>query len=221
MPVFGTPQEKIRQELHRFKHGELHSGSDKGPIVKNRSQAIAIAMSVARKNKAAGGPSGAPPWYVRNEARGMAHVGPIKSPVAGRTDHIPLNVPGGSYVLPADHISHLGQGNTESGQERVAHMFSTGPFGGGLPKIAHGHGAPRAPSMKFADGGGADDHEDIVKIMAAGGEHVLAPWQVRLVPTMIGEPPNLHHGHQLLDAWVVHERAKHKRTLEKLPGPAK
>lgn len=31
--------------MHKFKHGNLHSGSKKGPKVKNRKQAIAIMMS--------------------------------------------------------------------------------------------------------------------------------------------------------------------------------
>lgn len=46
-----TPKEKNKMEkvMHEFKHGELHSGSKKGPKVKNRKQAIAIAMSEARK----------------------------------------------------------------------------------------------------------------------------------------------------------------------------
>lgn len=35
--------------MHKFKHGELHSGSKKGPKVKNRKQAIAIMMSEKRK----------------------------------------------------------------------------------------------------------------------------------------------------------------------------
>jgi len=35
--------------MHKFKHGELHSGSDKGPKVKNRKQAIAIMLSEKRK----------------------------------------------------------------------------------------------------------------------------------------------------------------------------
>jgi len=30
------------------------------------------------------------------------HTGPIHSPVAGRTDHLPMHVPAGSYVIPAD-----------------------------------------------------------------------------------------------------------------------
>lgn len=31
--------------MHKFKHGELHSGSKKGPAVKKRGQAIAIMLS--------------------------------------------------------------------------------------------------------------------------------------------------------------------------------
>ena len=38
---------KMHKVMHEFKHGELHSGSKKGPKVKNRKQAIAIAMSEA------------------------------------------------------------------------------------------------------------------------------------------------------------------------------
>jgi Family of unknown function (DUF6496) len=35
----------IASVMREYKHGELHSGSKKGPVVKNRKQAIAIAMS--------------------------------------------------------------------------------------------------------------------------------------------------------------------------------
>ena len=37
--------------MHKFKHGELHSGSKAGPKVKSRSQAIAIMMSEKRAAK--------------------------------------------------------------------------------------------------------------------------------------------------------------------------
>ena len=40
---------KIEKVLHEFKHGELHSGSKKGPKVTNRKQAVAIAISESRK----------------------------------------------------------------------------------------------------------------------------------------------------------------------------
>lgn len=42
-------QAKIEKVMHEFKEGELKSGSKKGPKVKKRSQAIAIAISEAKK----------------------------------------------------------------------------------------------------------------------------------------------------------------------------
>jgi len=40
---------KVAKVLREFKEGELHSGSKKGPEVKSRKQAVAIALSEARK----------------------------------------------------------------------------------------------------------------------------------------------------------------------------
>jgi hypothetical protein len=45
----GKAKGKIEKTMHEFKHGTLHSGSKTGPKVKSRKQAIAIAMSQARK----------------------------------------------------------------------------------------------------------------------------------------------------------------------------
>ena len=42
---------KVEKVMHEFKHGALHSGSKTGPVVTNRDQAIAIAMSEAGKSK--------------------------------------------------------------------------------------------------------------------------------------------------------------------------
>ena len=42
---------KVQKVMHEFKAGELHSGSKKGPVVKNRKQAIAIALSEANMSK--------------------------------------------------------------------------------------------------------------------------------------------------------------------------
>lgn len=42
---------KVEKVMHEWKEGELHSGSKKGPIVKNRAQAIAIALSEEKKEK--------------------------------------------------------------------------------------------------------------------------------------------------------------------------
>lgn len=42
-------EKKVTKVMREFKDKALHSGSKKGPIVKKRSQAIAIALSEARK----------------------------------------------------------------------------------------------------------------------------------------------------------------------------
>lgn len=44
-------QKKVKKVMHEFKEGELHSGSKHGPKVKSQKQAIAIALSEARKKE--------------------------------------------------------------------------------------------------------------------------------------------------------------------------
>jgi hypothetical protein len=44
-------QAKVRKVMHEFKAGTLHTGSKKGPVVKSRKQAIAIALVTAGKAK--------------------------------------------------------------------------------------------------------------------------------------------------------------------------
>src|SRR5262245_52919246 len=75
---------------------------------KPRDQALAIAFRVKREGRAMGGipPAG---WQIRNAARSMTHSGPIMSAVPGRTDHHPMGVAPGSYVVNADTVSHMGQ----------------------------------------------------------------------------------------------------------------
>lgn len=75
------------------------------------------------------------------------HVGPIHSAVAGRTDHLPMNVPSGAYVIPADIVSALGEGNTMAGFEILNDMFGVQKAGDEAP----------------------------AEIVAAGGEYVIAP----------------------------------------------
>jgi len=65
----------------------------------------------------------------------------------GRADTVPMHVPSGSYVLPADVVSHIGQGNSLSGIEILKRMFAprpygaeSGPYGVDMPKGASGKG---------------------------------------------------------------------------------
>lgn len=82
-------------------------------------QAVAAALNVARKHRDSGG-------QVTKH-----HTGPIHSSVAGRTDHLPLTVPSGSYVIPADIVSGMGEGNTIAGFKHLRRMFGGTPYKGG------------------------------------------------------------------------------------------
>lgn len=43
---------KIEKVMKEYSEGKLHSGSKKGPTVSNKKQAVAIALSEARKSGA-------------------------------------------------------------------------------------------------------------------------------------------------------------------------
>jgi hypothetical protein len=47
----GKPKTKEAKVMGEFKRGTLHSGSKSGPKVKNRKQAVAIALSEAGKGR--------------------------------------------------------------------------------------------------------------------------------------------------------------------------
>ena len=42
---------RMKEEMHKFKGGKMHSGSKKGPLVKDRKQAIAIGLSESGQSK--------------------------------------------------------------------------------------------------------------------------------------------------------------------------
>lgn len=52
MPLTGkSKKEIVKTEMKKFGQGKLHSGSKKGPIVKNKDQAIAISMNESGQAK--------------------------------------------------------------------------------------------------------------------------------------------------------------------------
>ena len=175
-----------------------------------QDQAVAAALNVARKAKAGGGEL----RQVRHvEKTPMIHEGPIHSPVAGRTDHLPMNVKSGSYVIPADIISAMGEGNTMAGFKIARRMFSSSPYfqKGKDPYDSEGtpYDSGNPYGAKLATGGIAP-----VEIVAAGGEYVISPEDV----TRLGKG-DIDHGHEILDHFVTGYRKKTIDTLKKLPGP--
>lgn len=150
---------------------------------------------------------------------GKIHVGPIVSAVGGRTDHHDMSVPSGAYVLPAAHVSGIGQGNTLNGFQILKNMF-----GPPMP-IKHGPGAPRPPASRVprvrARGGDIEDIGKPVPIMAAGGEYVLSPDQVMRGPINAPWNVSLDDGHKILDDWVKRTHKKVGKEVANLPPPAK
>src|SRR5882672_5940963 len=130
----------------------------KSPHVQSREQAIAIAYSTARRAGAKMAGGGAAALGEHMAARQMFREGFLHSSVPGRTDKLPITVGGGAYVLPADHVAALGQGNSLSGANIVSRMFKSGPYGS-APTALKGTGAHiphlnlSAKAPKLARGG--------------------------------------------------------------------
>jgi hypothetical protein len=186
-----------------------------------QKQAVAAALRQAREGHAFGNrvpdflsrPVVAPKMRSRAAApRVKMHTGPIHSPVAGRTDHLPMHVPSGAYVIPADIISGMGEGNSMAGFRVAKNIFSAPSYISGTP---YGEsGLPYGVPAPHKAGGGTVDQP--VPIVAAGGEYVIHPNDVKY----IGEG-SLEDGHKVLDEYVKRYRAKLVKTLKKLPPPKK
>jgi len=238
MPLaHGSSQKTISHNISEMVHaGHPHD------------QAVAAALSTARKTRAEGGTytttTSGPSAFMGNPlhekinpvndsvVKHKLHEGPIRSPVAGRTDHLPMTVASGSFVIPADIISKKGEGNTEAGfkvaqelfdpmggYKMSRHMFSSSPYfqenklpyhAGQMP-----YGAGATPyGARLAAGGSAPEDAHPVEIIAAGGEYVIPPRVVRA----IGHG-DIDYGHDILDNFVVESRKDLIKTLQKLPGP--
>lgn len=175
MPLLkGKGQKTISSNISEL----VHSG-------RPQKQAIAIALNTARHSRAAGGMN-----------KKVFH-GPIVTPIPGRTDRLPIHVYSGSYVIPADIVSGLGEGNTLAGYEAIKRMF--------------GHHL----KAKYGLRGSYHEDREVVPVIVAGGEYILTPDEVEAA----GDG-NLDAGHGVLDAFVKSQRRALRRKLAKLPGPA-
>jgi hypothetical protein len=207
--------------------------------------AIGRALLIARASGGQAGGAGGGEYRLQMQERGehaeggtapagpagpkgpMLHVGPIHSPVAGRTDHLPMHVPSGAYVLPADIVSAHGEGNTMAGYKVMRRIFGGTPYRGGKEPYGHSGGPYGKAAAPYDQGNGpygeklqgraqGGEADGGVPIVAAGGEYVLSPAQVRSVGG-----GDLDLGHRVLDEFVKRSRRELVKTLQKLPGPVK
>lgn len=174
-----------------------------------------------RPHLALGGGFTAPtsiPFYERNEARQLNdsyHPGGLfSSDVAGRTDRLPHSVAADSFVLPADVISSLGQGNTLAGAKIMDGILSSGaPYGASMPRT------------RRADGGGTG--QGLSHVMVAGGEYSIPPWVLKDVgrrrrgAKMSKKDSDLGAGHEWAREFVDKVRKEQKKFLANAPKPKK
>lgn len=169
--------------------GEIGSS----PHVKNQAQALAISYALKRRNRADGG---------------AMHIGAIRSTVPGRTDKHDMDVPSGSYVIPAECVSNMGENNTDAGLAKLNEIMHYAP-----DKMRRFFKS--SPPMGKASGGSVHDGSP-VPIRAAGGEFVVPTDKVSIIGY-----GNTKHGHDVLDKWVLAKRKEHIKTLRGLAPPAK
>lgn len=80
-------EKKVAKVMREYKKGELHSGSKKGPVVKNPKQAVAIALSEARgMKKAKGGEVFSDEYMAYGNKKEPFRGSPKKAKMLGRQD---------------------------------------------------------------------------------------------------------------------------------------
>lgn len=206
----------------------------------NRGGQVDAALSIARR--AAGGMAPRMPSLGRQQPMQPLDERPYGFTVGqggGRTDSNDISVAPGSYVLPADIISGLGEGNSLAGAKVWDTMLNSMPWGIQPVKLHGKSGAPSAPhdaslmqgitgggQPQFADGGETSE----VPIRSADGETILSDEDVLRVGQFYAPPreieayPGSHdrimsRGQRILDDWIKHERGKNIKHLKGLAGP--
>lgn len=206
---------------------------------------VSAALHVSRQPMQMGGMSTMAPWWERAEAREAQQrpYGFALGTGGGRTDKNPVDVGAGTYYLPADVVSGLGEGNSLAGAKVWDTIIRSMPYGIAPPPAHRGSGPPHTVGHMPSEGGvreppispgiargGAPneaEEEDTVPVMAADGEisvppeHVMAIGSHYLPP---GKKPTrenlLAHGHEVLDAFVRHRRGQNIEHLQSLKGPS-
>lgn len=187
------------------------------------------------------------PFFERAEAYGLRR-GFIGGTGSGRFDKNATDLPSSSYILPADIISGLGEGNSLSGARVVDEMLHSMPDGIVPPRPGGRHEMPRPPRdpeleqglfegtnrapipPEIAKGGTPGDGEKAekkVSILDADGEFRLLPFDVAKIgayywPSNKPRPTweeALKRGSSVLDSFVREERGRNIKEIKALRGP--
>jgi 8-oxo-dGTP pyrophosphatase MutT (NUDIX family) len=163
-----------------------------------------------------------PSWTRQDwQQAGRTQTGFLGGNTLGRADSIKTQAPAGSYILPADVIAGLGEGNSNAGSRVFDEILHTLPYGIQGSRQPGGRGPPTAQRMSFPRNeskGGAvkSDTVEPVDVLLSDGERVVMPSHVKAIGR-----GDLRRGHAILDNFVLSERKKNIKKLKSLPPPVK
>lgn len=187
---------------------------------------------------AAGGMPPSPPYFERQQMRQVADAKPYGFTAGsglGRHDKNDISVGSGSYVLPADVVAGLGDGNSLAGADVWDRILASMPYGVTAPKMTGGRPPPSPPhssylaqgmmpegQQNFAEGGEVPE----VPIRSADGEIIISREDVLRIGAHYApereqgnEAAMLRRGHRILDDFVKRIRGDTIRHLRSLKGP--
>ena len=187
---------------------------------------MGAAMGGPIAHRAPGGmmaPSEAEPWWTRSEAR-SADAGPmtgyLHGATAGRADALHGTALTSSYILPAEELAGLGEGNPMFGARVIQSMLSTGPHGTPLPRMGHGSGPPRPPSMQTpealrAKGGDLHEGKPTTDVALSHTEYAMTPEEMM----RFTQRKTVASAQKTMDLFTMELRRRHIRDLKKLEPP--
>ncbi len=180
------------------------------------------------------GMSAADPWWTRRESQDS---GLLHSATAGRADQIAANPAVDSYVIPADVVSGLGEGNTLAGARVLTMALGTAPHATPQQTGRHGDTIPRPSGARWAMppgigtglmGAGGNSCYALMQAQSSGGRTATVPVQVAggefiVPPEWVRHLGNgdAKRGHKILDEFVVHARKRIIGQMQRLKPPVK
>lgn len=196
------------------------------------------AIRIARRDVGGYTPP-SPPYFERGAMHNVAEAHPYGFTAGtggGRTDKNDVSLGSGSYVLPADVVAGLGDGNSLAGAHVWNTILGSMPYGVTPPKMVGHRGPPNPPHdaalMQGITGGGQQEHlaeggqADEVPIKSADGEVLVSPEDVTRIGHFYapdrerGDPAAMmRRGHRILDSFVKRTRGDTIRHLRSLKGP--
>lgn len=210
----GSPQSALIQKLVQ----QRHIAPQNAPEATAPIPGYAIGGGMMSSSEAS-------PWWTRREASSEDH-GFLGGTTGGTADAIKTTAPGGSYVIPAEVIAGLGDGNSLAGARVMDAILGSGPHGTPMPRSSGVSRSvrPPPPFREEAAKGGAisifpkreSGGATGTKVALSDGEYVVHPKHVKRIGG-----GDIKRGHRILDAWVMAQHKKHLDKLKKYEGPVK